>query len=215
MNDKMEIWNAVCKTDPKHTKQVNQRGGFTSIDAMYQVQRATEQFGPVGDNWWYKCEHSTLDCGDRGVLAFCDLTLFWSRGEDANYFGPVRGCNALISDKGRLDEDAPKKAMTDALTKALSHLGFSADVFLGLFDDNKYVAKRKQEEEESNRAGADMSWVMDVILKLKTITDKEEFEEKVTKLIPHLANRDERAVAAMMDHINQQRGKLNGIVQKS
>ena len=28
-----------------------------------------------------------------------------------------------------------KKAMTDAMTKAFSHLGMSADVFLGMFDN--------------------------------------------------------------------------------
>ena len=33
--------------------------------------------------------------------------------------------------------------MTDALTKAFSHLGVSADVFLGLFDNNKYVQEMK------------------------------------------------------------------------
>jgi len=30
-------------------------------------------------------------------------------------------------------------------TKALSKLGFNADVFLGLYDDNKYVYQLKQE----------------------------------------------------------------------
>ena len=34
--------------------------------------------------------------------------------------------------------------MTDALTKAFSHLGVSADVFLGLFDNNKYVSDMKE-----------------------------------------------------------------------
>jgi hypothetical protein len=29
-------------------------------------------------------------------------------------------------------------AVTDGLTKALSHLGFNADVFLGKHDGNKY-----------------------------------------------------------------------------
>jgi hypothetical protein len=43
------------------------------------------------------------------------------------------------------DEEAPKKSLTDATTKALSMLGFSADVFLGLYDDNKYVNDRKTE----------------------------------------------------------------------
>ena len=35
--------------------------------------------------------------------------------------------------------------MTDAMTKAFSHLGMSADVFLGMFDDSKYVESLKKE----------------------------------------------------------------------
>ena len=35
-------------------------------------------------------------------------------------------------------EDAPKMAVTDGLTKALSHIGCDADVFLGKMDGNKY-----------------------------------------------------------------------------
>ena len=34
--------------------------------------------------------------------------------------------------------------MTDALTKAFSHLGVSADVFLGMFDNSKYVEDMKE-----------------------------------------------------------------------
>jgi hypothetical protein len=45
------------------------------------------------------------------------------------------------------DTDAYKKASTDGLTKALSHLGFNADVFLGQFDDNKYVEGLKKEKD--------------------------------------------------------------------
>ena len=47
MANNMEVWNRVCNTDPRHTKQVDTRGGFTAIDAMYQVQNATEVFGPA------------------------------------------------------------------------------------------------------------------------------------------------------------------------
>ena len=45
----------------------------------------------------------------------------------------------------KIDDEAPKKAMTDAMTKAFSHLGMSADVFLGMFDDSKYVESLKKE----------------------------------------------------------------------
>jgi hypothetical protein len=52
----------------------------------------------------------------------------------------------LFTDKDgntHLDDDCVKKVATDALTKGLSKLGFNADVFLGLYDDNKYVAGAK------------------------------------------------------------------------
>jgi hypothetical protein len=40
------------------------------------------------------------------------------------------------------DEEAWKKSLTDAITKAASHLGIAADVHLGLWDDNKYTTGR-------------------------------------------------------------------------
>ena len=50
----------------------------------------------------------------------------------------------MTKKNGGLDDEAPKKAMTDALTKAFSHLGVSADVFLGMFDNSKYVEDMKE-----------------------------------------------------------------------
>lgn len=136
--DNLAIWNAVSKTDPKHTKKVNQRGGFTAISAHYQVMCATEQFGPVGIGWGY----------ENGAPLFYDSLVFvpvtiW-HGARENSFGPLYG-GAEWKTGNRLDSDAIKKAATDGLTKALSHLGFNADVFLGRFDDNKYVAEMAKE----------------------------------------------------------------------
>lgn len=132
------IWDAVAKTDPKHTKKVNQRGGFTAISAHYQVMRATEQFGPVGQGWGY--ENGAPIFHDSLVIV--PVTLW--HGSRQNTFGPVYG-GAEWKSGNRLDSDAVKKAATDGLTKALSHLGFNADVFLGLFDDNKYVSEMARE----------------------------------------------------------------------
>ena len=47
---------------------------------------------------------------------------------------------------GKLDDEAPKKAMTDALTKAFSHIGLCKDVFLNEFDGNKYVIDDFEEQ---------------------------------------------------------------------
>lgn len=140
--EKMSIWNSVSKTDPNHTKTVSIGRKFTAIDAQYQIMQATKQFGPVGIGWGYDVEHSTISAGSF-LIAVADVTIWHTSRE--NKFGPIRGLCEMIGQKGRLDDDAPKKATTDAITKALSHLGFNADVFLGKFDDNKYVESLKRE----------------------------------------------------------------------
>ena len=146
MKDNMDIWNAVEKTDPKHTKAVNQRGGFTAIGANYQIMNATKQFGPIGIGWGYTVEK--FERMDSMVIAH---VTFW-HGKRENVFGPILGCAEMFGKKA--DSDAPKKAMTDAITKALSQLGFNADVFLGKFDDNKYVAEVGAEFREAERPKA-------------------------------------------------------------
>ena len=141
MTDNMNIWSAVEKTDPKHTKTVNQRGGFTAISANYQIMRATEQFGPIGIGWGYDTGAPIF----QGDFVIIPLT-FW-HGERAHSFGPIYGCCQIINNgaQNKNDSDAPKKATTDAITKALSQLGFNADVFMGKYDDNKYMAEITEE----------------------------------------------------------------------
>ena len=138
MTDNLRIWSQVEKTDPAHTKKVNQRGGFTAISAAYQIMRATEVFGPIGEGWGYVASEPIF----HDSLVLVPVTLW--HGTRANSFGPMLGC-AEWKSGNRLDSDAAKKATTDALTKLLSQLGFNADVFLGRFDDSKYVAEMARE----------------------------------------------------------------------
>lgn len=142
----LAIWSAVEKTDPAHTKRVNQRGGFTAISAHYQVKRATEVFGPIGIGWGYETGEPIF----HETLVIVPVTLW--HGYRGNTFGPIYG-GAEWKNGSRLDSDAPKKATTDALTKALSQLGFNADVFLGRFDDNKYVEAMTREFAEGASNG--------------------------------------------------------------
>lgn len=139
MDTTMRIWDAVSKTNPANTKHVGQRGGFTSICAQSQIMEATRQFGPIGEGWGYSAGNPIF----HDNLVFVQVCLW--HGTRENSFGPVIGGAEWKSDKGRVDSDAPKKATTDAITKLLSQLGFNADVFLGLFDDNKYVEQVKRE----------------------------------------------------------------------
>jgi hypothetical protein len=149
MTDNTRIWRQVEKTNPAHTKQVNQRGGFTAVSANYQIMRATEVFGPIGEGWGY-------DAGEpifQETLMIVPVTL-WHSGDRSRVFGPMFGCEEWKDKNGRVDSDAPKKATTDALTKLLSQLGFNADVFLGRFDDSKYVEQLRREFAEAEKTAS-------------------------------------------------------------
>jgi hypothetical protein len=134
----MDIWNNLAPSDPKYLKKISFGArSFTAIDPQYQVMKMTEQFGPVGEGWGW---HSTTEIvsvsnGDSAVLAHVTV---W-HGSPSNSFGAFTGCRKFFdAAKGRMAEDAPKMAVTDGLTKALSHIGCDADVFLGKMDGNKY-----------------------------------------------------------------------------
>ena len=168
MSDNLKIWDAVSTTDPSHTKKVTFGRSFTAIDPHYQIKMATEQFGPVGEGWGYNCEHNTIQVDDVTLFAICDVWVWWESPK--HLFGPLRGASELryVTKDGKVktDTDAPKKAMTDALTKGLSHLGFNADVFLGLFDDNKYVQKLIDIHAQTNMNGTKVD-----IQKLDAVVD--------------------------------------------
>ena len=140
--DNMKLWESVETTDPKFTKKVNQRGGFTAIGAQYQLRTATETFGPFGTGWGVKNER--IEKWEDVGLAVYTATL-WYVSDDSNEHElpsefPIHS-SIKYQNNGRVDDDFMKKVATDALTKGLSKLGFNADVFMGMFDDNKYVNK--------------------------------------------------------------------------
>lgn len=140
--DNMKLWNAVEKTNPKYTKQVGFGRKFTSINAQYQVMCATEQFGAMGDGWGVSDERFEMVC--EGLLGY--QAVFWWRGDDQQVKTfTINSSIATHSKAGKLDDECYKKVSTDALTKGLSKLGFNADVFLGQWDDNRYVNQMKKE----------------------------------------------------------------------
>jgi hypothetical protein len=142
MKKNMEIWNVLNKTNPNFTKPLPGYGGkkLTTIDPMYQIQMMTERFGPVGKGWKYNVEYKYQD-----GLIFAEVCVQYYQDHKWYEYGPVCSVQNLSKSNNKLDDEAPKKAMTDAMTKAFSHLGMSADVFLGKFDDSKYVENLEKE----------------------------------------------------------------------
>jgi len=141
--ENMKLWSAVEKTDPKHTKPARIGGmSITAIAPQYQILKATEQFGPYAIKWGFKNIEFDFSLVQSHKLVVLKATFFCPDGE----------CQVVNSAKiwmdraeTMVDADFAKKMETDALTKVLSKMGFNADVFMGRYDDNKYVAEMQQE----------------------------------------------------------------------
>lgn len=159
----LRIWEQVQTTDTRYTKNAEVGGQkITSLNGTAMVMKATEMFGPVGIGWGWKVLEERFDeghevyagegekrtCIGREIGHTVKIQLWFmqdgQRGEVEQY-----GCTRYqYKTKYGMttDGEAPKKSLTDAIKKALSMLGFSADVFLGMFDDVNYVQQLQAEQ---------------------------------------------------------------------
>jgi len=164
----MKLWNAVEKTNPKYTKQVGFGRKFTTVNAQYQVRCATEQFGPLGKGWGV--DNEFFNPIIEGLIGY--TAKLWWQDSDGKHSFDINASISTHSKSGKLDDECFKKVTTDALTKGLSKLGFNADVFMGQYDDNKYVAQMKKEfskeEKKKTKMTADIfNLMMEAISKGK------------------------------------------------
>ena len=151
----LDLWLKVEKTDLAQTKAITGKPyKGTSPKPYYLIRKATETFGPCGIGWGFEIiEEKLLDGallapsfyerihmarvrvwyewnGKRGTIEHVGQTAFSGKRRDGTPF---------------TDEDAPKKSVTDALVKALSMIGFAGDIFMGRYDDSKYVQELRDE----------------------------------------------------------------------
>lgn len=157
----LEIWSKFEDIDPKFTKAITGKPyKGTSPSPHYVIKCLTDLFGPVGKGFgWDVVAEEFAPMGDE-VLHWCRIR-FWHT-DRANHFDAYGQTKALMKTKSglMLDEDAPKKSLTDAIVKAASQIGIAANIFLGRWDDSKYVAEvnaeyRKAEEPPFDAAAAE------------------------------------------------------------
>lgn len=141
MTENTALWDKLGKTDPSHTKQFKRAGGFsgTAIKPMWSYRRMTEEFGPCGVGWGIFAPSFQVVPAGEEILVYCTVAV-WHGNREQTAFG-VGGDKVVGKNKFGLttDDEAFKKAFTDAVTNALKMIGVGADVHMGMFDDNKYV----------------------------------------------------------------------------
>ena len=159
LDDHMIIWSQVSKTPESATKKVEYGSRkFTTIDAYWQMEKATQIFGPIGWGWGWDEPTFKLEKPQENVIKswyFHTVIRFWyippwDRSHDRIYI-PIHVQKAAVDKYEKFDDETYKKMVTDGITKALSYMGWSADVFQGKFDDNRYVAEMRKEEAEQAR----------------------------------------------------------------
>lgn len=141
-NKNLNLWNKVSRVPGEHLKPFN-NGKFagTAIKPLWFTKTMTEMFGPCGTGWFIdKPEYQLVDAGESKMV-YCTLGVWVKDGQ--RVYG-VGGDFAVRNGKG--DDEAFKKAYTDALTNALVKFGVAADVHMGLWDGNKYVDEQPEEK---------------------------------------------------------------------
>jgi hypothetical protein len=154
MTDNLAIWNKVRNVPPEHLKNFTRGGGFkgTAIKPMWAIKTMTEIFGPVGDGWGMdKPDFQVVAGHNNEVMVYCTVRVwtasypgekeihdFYGVGGD-KVVGYIKANTAKgYPERWENDDEAFKKAYTDAIGNALKFLGVAADIHMGLWDGSKY-----------------------------------------------------------------------------
>lgn len=152
-NPNMRIYDAVRAVPEQAKKKITggRLAGMTDINSMWRIKVLTEQFGPCGEGWYtsdVKYWQDRLD-NNGSVALFCSILLHVKiYGEWSQPIYGIGGNTLVAAEKSglRIDDEAYKKAYTDAISVACKALGIGADVYF-----EKDVTKYSEYEGESEQ----------------------------------------------------------------
>ena len=142
MSENLKLYDRLRAVPDSAKKPINagRLKGMTDISPMWRIKSLTEEFGACGFGWKYTIDKQWVEVGaDGAVMAFCNISLYikqdgvWSDGI------PGTGGASLVAKESKglySDDEAFKKALTDALSVACKALGMGADVYWD--KDSKY-----------------------------------------------------------------------------
>jgi hypothetical protein len=149
MSDNLELWGRFADIDPKFTKPITGRDyKGTSPNPQYVIRCLTEMFGPVGKGFGWEILKEDFTTLGGTILHWCRIRFWWKDSEGTHSveeYGQTKAFYITSGGYERCDEDAPKKSLTDAIIKGASHMGVAANIFLGRWDDQKYVDDLKRD----------------------------------------------------------------------
>ena len=150
----MDLYNSWRKPDKTALKAISagRLKGMTDINPMWRYRVLTETFGPIGTGWKFETVRSWVeDHGDLGAAVFVVVNLYYKT--ESGWSEPVEGIGGSktvsLESKGLfLDDEAYKKATTDAIGTACKYLGLAADVYYAADTMSKYETEPTQYQAE-------------------------------------------------------------------
>ena len=153
-NLKIYEWCRVVPTEAQKKIQGGRLNGKTDINPMWRIKKLTEIFGPAGKGWYAPITERWTENGANGeVTANIRINLIVKY--DDGWSQPIEGVggSVLIAKESaglRTDDDAFKKAYTDALSVACKALGVAADVYWEK-DPTKYTQNGEEDQGASDK----------------------------------------------------------------
>lgn len=147
----MEIYNLLCNTPDIAKKEIKggRLKGMTDINPMHRIKMLTEVFGACGFGWYYEITDKWLEQGADGVIAaFVNINLYVKyNGEWSKPIQGTGGSSYVAKEQKALytDDEAYKKALTDAISVACKALGMCADVYYKKDFETKYTTLQELE----------------------------------------------------------------------
>lgn len=215
MTKNTELWDRVCTTDPSQVKKITgKQYSGNSPKPYWIVQRLTEEFGPCGIGWGFSIVGERIErFGETDSLHIATVRLWYvldgTRGE-VEQIGQTK-CS-YVSGQGKfiLDEDAPKKSVTDALVKCASYIGFAGDIFSGRWDDSKYVEEAKRHYEDKTQADDDKAmqeWRDGWIAYIQEASNPDDLKTRLEAAIAGAKEANDRAAAQQFRKVAEELGK--------
>jgi hypothetical protein len=186
--DNKDLWKRAFVTDPRAVKPITgKQYSGNSPKPYWIVERLTDEFGPCGIGWGFSILNERFEHfgqGEHAESLHIARIAFWYMLEDKRgtleQVGQTRASYTTSKGKFLVDEDAPKKSVTDALVKCASYLGFAGDIFSGMWDDSKYVQSAAEHwREKEAPAKMDESVVTDWIGHIDSSANGAEFKARV------------------------------------
>lgn len=172
----MEIYDKLRTPPVNALKKITggRLNGMTDIRPQWRYEVLTEVFGICGIGWKYEIQKFDIQEHEGEKVVIATIALFIKvDGQWSDPIPGIGGASLVAKEKSglRLNDEAHKMAVTDALSVAAKMIGVAADVYRGM--DSKYSNTSAPEPSHSHSAPSQPAIISANQLKLLMATASE------------------------------------------